>query len=87
MRFAKTHGIQTYVVQGSGPFPIDMLRYDSAWPASERDANMIAQTHEFGGERDAAPIHLKRAQADTYSMPGVDRWRSFGWTAALEVQS
>lgn len=34
------------VVEGSRPFPIDMLRYDSLVPASEADAAVIMRTIE-----------------------------------------
>lgn len=39
-----------YVIAvGSGPFPLDMLRYDSAFPASESDAYLIERTFKDYG--------------------------------------
>lgn len=87
MKFTKTHGIQTYVAEGRGSFPIDMLRYDSAWPASESDAARIMRTLDYSDtlqvNRPQVQIMLRRAQVDVRSMPAVDRWRSFGWRVAL----
>ncbi len=30
-----------YWVSGSGPFPVDMLRQDEAWPATSFDATLV----------------------------------------------
>ncbi len=34
--------IRTYLVEGSGPFPIDMLRYDMSWPFDSSDSGRIS---------------------------------------------
>lgn len=58
----------SYVVEGSGPFPLDMLRYDESFPASELDAGIIL-------DRGRREIMLR-----SYSEPQPARWSSFGWT-------
>lgn len=67
-----------FTVKGRGPFPLDMLRYASAWPASsidaaemDRDRPIRAVTLETdrGGPK-RCPVH--------YSV--CDRFKSFGWT-------
>ena len=57
----------TYTVVGQWEFPLDMLRYDAAWPNTEKDAAMI-----LGKER--RPVRLCSHQA-----PTPERWASFGW--------
>lgn len=37
--------IKTFTVVGRGPFPIDMLRYDSAWPMDTNDASEITKSY------------------------------------------
>ena len=54
-----------YEVQGVGLFPIDMLRYDSAWPAD-------SESVEAQGRR--------TVRLSSYRQPTIDRWSSFGWT-------
>jgi hypothetical protein len=62
-----------YEVQGIGGFPIDMLRYDSAWPTdSESASRMVTSRAHAEGRR---TIRLA-----SYHRPTVDRWSSFGWT-------
>jgi hypothetical protein len=38
----------SYTVIGMGQFPIDMLRHDHSFPASERDAGKIEETFKGG---------------------------------------
>ncbi len=63
-----------WVVRGSLGFPIDMLRYDSAWPASEEDANKIARSVRNEGSEGNDEIEVLMR-----GWPTVDRWKSFGW--------
>jgi hypothetical protein len=60
-----------FVVEGAGDFPLDMLRYDCAFPLTERDAH-IAQRHEK-----RRVILMSRRVHDGY--PTDARWRSFTW--------
>ncbi len=67
-----------FTVRG-GPyseFPIDMLRYDSCWPAHE-DGKI---THTFHGRF----VEEKRAEPAEIELTGLreptkGRWESFGW--------
>lgn len=65
--------LKTFAVEGPTPFPIDMLRYDSCWPASEYDSADLQRV------RDADRISIVLA-TNSHSAPSVDRWRSYGWS-------
>jgi len=59
-------------LRGRAAFPIDMLRYDRAVPASETDAAAIERSH----------MRMARYETVTVDMPSaptVDRWKSFWW--------
>lgn len=58
------------VVEGRGQFPVDMLRYDGAWPHSSDDAALVAQA-TYGAD---STVNLMSTH-----YPNVARWRSFGW--------
>lgn len=64
---------QLYTVSGRGRFPLDMLRYDSAWPASSTDSATISATLTV--HRGSAAVQLL-----SHKSPTADRWTSFGWT-------
>ena len=65
--------ITTFVVEGSGRFPIDMLRYNQAWPATVQAGIDITTTepHDDLGNR---TVRLNATQ-----QPTIGRWASFGW--------
>jgi hypothetical protein len=73
--------ITDIVVTGRLSFPFDMLRYDSAWPATSTDAAILEQmTRNRGGfyvagRRKTATLNLR-----CYGKPTPDRWASFGWS-------
>lgn len=58
-----------YVVEGTGPFPFDMLRYDRCWPRYESEVGVMGVCR--GGIR---AIHMQGLRE-----PTVGRWESFGW--------
>lgn len=60
---------EVFIVSGAGEFPIDMLRYDACWPASEADSSEITSN----GLRRVALRHRSLFPLT----PG--RWNSFGW--------
>ncbi len=67
--------VHRFTVEGSGSFPLDMLRYDGCYP---RDSNAVSHM-----------ISKEPRQIDlTTVMPGKDwqptsaRWSSFGWSVA-----
>lgn len=69
-----------YAVTGHGDFPVDMLRYDAAYPAT---------TSAVTGITDRAPgarwAETRSVMLRSWKKPTKDRWNSFGW-AISEVQ-
>lgn len=61
-----------FVVKGFGRFPIDMLRYDSAYPRTGDDASKIESA--VTGELRKWEISLC---SESRHAPTVDRWSSF----------
>jgi hypothetical protein len=66
--------LQRFKVTGTGHFPIDMLRYDSCFPANPHDVPEIADC----GER--RTVELKRWVYGKDVLPTAARWASFSWT-------
>lgn len=68
---------RTYAaVIGSGHFPVDMLRYDECFPATEsEDSGKIADTYSL--ERQVVVVGKWTCQSSNLWTP--ERWRSFGW--------
>lgn len=60
--------IYDYEVAGRGSFPLDMLRYDCAWPA--REAELPRLTYS---------LELRQIKIRSNKAPTEDRWASFGW--------
>ena len=72
--------VQEFEVEGSGDFPMDMLRYDRCYPAREGtdSANLCASRYR----RSRLPrrkIMLRRLVTNRHAMPTSVRWESFGW--------
>lgn len=65
-RYDEAH---TFIVEGRGEFPFDMLRHSSAWPADTTSALAL-------GRRDRRRVALT-ARTLRYVVP--ERWESFGW--------
>jgi hypothetical protein len=59
-----------FEVEGNGVFPVDMLRYDTCWPASERDSYLLLGEHHR---------RVKLVYRDEGPGPTPKRWESFGW--------
>lgn len=66
--------IYTYTVVGSGEFPLDMLHYDTSYPA-DGDAPVVME-QKTGGTRQVA---LEHRGPDKKWQPTEGRWTSFGW--------
>lgn len=65
-----------FTVEGTGPFPTDMLRYDSCWPEKENEArSLVDPDPDYSKPR---TIHLRRASLNGNG-PTILRWNSFGW--------
>jgi hypothetical protein len=58
------------VVEGSGSFPIDMLRYDKCWPSTESDSITIT---------DEGLRSVTLTYSGIVPQPTNGRWNSFGW--------
>lgn len=73
----KSKGPFKIKVSGSLAFPIDMLRYDGAWPASEEESYKIAASvrHETEG-RIEVELYV---QGPLNRYPCIGRWDSFSW--------
>jgi hypothetical protein len=65
--------VTRWVVVGSLPFPIDMLRYDSAWPASESSSSLIERTIRCDTDGPVQVVICTRRRLT------VSRWESRGW--------
>jgi hypothetical protein len=73
----------TAAITGSGRFPIDMLRYDKAFPDTEQEAGLIINTFDYPD-----PWKIRVATYHTRRLSGVPafthgRWESFG--CAVEI--
>lgn len=67
-----------FTVEGPGPFPIDMLRYDSCWPKNESpDSKAIEDS--FPVRRVRGVVTRATLLSDKPSAPEVGRWASFGF--------
>jgi hypothetical protein len=67
---------------GLALFPLDMLRYDSAWPYKTEDAVAI------GSAVKQRPLPTCEITLCTHSQrPATDRWASFGWSVEVERKS
>jgi hypothetical protein len=78
-----------YVVEGSGAFPVDMLRYTSSWPKDEGDARAIEDSIEDsfdGGGRRTITLTMKHR--DPAPNLAGDRWASkFRWRVVRVVDT
>jgi len=70
--------LQEYQVEGEGDFPIDMLRYDSAWPAREDQVSRIQEVplEKKYGQTRVVDLHRFSFNGEG---PHEARWESFGW--------
>lgn len=67
-----------FVVKGSLPFPMDMLRYDACWPARTEDAlAIVASMDPMSG-----PVEVTLYGVSPYGFT-AGRWQSFGWTVSV----
>jgi hypothetical protein len=59
------------VARGLGPFPIEMLRRDQAWPMTELDSNLLNKLEK------AEPISV--CLMNGTGEWSLAEWSSFGW--------
>ena len=80
--------IITYTVEGSGMFPLYMLRYDSCWPYSGEDAFSIGMGYDDPGISDKRRVrlstyrHQERVNEITHG-----RWRAFNWVVVETTET
>jgi hypothetical protein len=75
-----------FVVEGKGPFPIDMLRYTCAWPADETGAKAIEDL--FDNNTLHRTIVLSKYHRDPKPNLAADRWAAkFRWRVVRIVET
>lgn len=68
----------SFTVEGSGQFPVDMLRYDGCYPATEREDVLAIAAHTYGEKRRVVLI-VRPLKGDKFVNLTPARWASFGW--------
>jgi hypothetical protein len=68
----RTNSSERYVVEGNLPFPLDMLRYDSAWPATSQDVTAIEKSFDPMSGKIRVTVFCRHELT-------AGRWDSFGW--------
>ena len=73
----------TINVTGKGLFPLDMLRYDCAFPANpDSVSKMNYERAQFGSPPEARTIRLGAVTTNKACPFTPDRWRTFGWVTS-----
>lgn len=67
-----------FTVEGRGSFPIDMLRYDSCWPAREGSDSFEIEA----SFRPRSGTGKRKVRLVGTREPTIGRWESFGWKVA-----
>jgi hypothetical protein len=70
--------LHTFRVRGDGSFPVDMLRYDSCFPATEGAASLIERSIRDGALSRDREVTLHAWQHRDWT-PTHGRWESFNW--------
>jgi hypothetical protein len=71
--------LHTFAVDGSGAFPLDMLRYDGCYPKTGDDAGKLET--DYRDRRSLTLCHY----GDRYWTPTAGRWSSFCWSVVDHV--
>jgi len=72
--------VQKIVVEGSGSFPHDMLRYDNCVPMNENEIHKMVMTPRDGNEYFKERRQVTLVRYSYNGEPPTDaRWRSFLW--------
>ena len=66
---------QTFKVSSNFEFPLDMLRYDSCFPATETDASLIYNS--IVGHKYPTEVEIGRFVRIKVNLPSLSRWESF----------
>ncbi len=65
-----------FAVEGKGPFPMDMLRYDACHPADPDSAMAL-----YSDRREQRKVKLR---SYVVRQPTAGRWSSFGWSVVRD---
>jgi hypothetical protein len=75
-----------FEVEGTGAFPVDMLRYVCAWPKGESDAQAIEDSHDEMPRR--RTVALSKYHRDPEPQLAGDRWEAkFRWRLMRVVET
>jgi hypothetical protein len=69
-----------YSVTGTGHFPMDMLRYDAAWPSNTDDCFGI--TDAFNEREPGTRSKPRTVKLVSIRKPTIGRWSSFLWSVS-----
>lgn len=72
-----------FIVEGASPFPMDMLRYDSAIPATENEAGVLDRINAPYVDAGTVRVALRSVKVNT-SGPTEGRWESHGWKVVTD---
>lgn len=72
--------IHEFTVEGSGNFPLDMLRYDGCYPYESEDVERMTTR----GERRQVKLISIGPRGDR--SPTEGRWESFGWRVVTKTE-
>lgn len=77
--------ITSFRVEGSGDFPLDMLRYDTCYPLDENALLSTDLLRAEAGENVERVVYLEKRHAYKPEGHVTDRrWASFGWRVIRE---
>jgi hypothetical protein len=76
-----------FTVEGTYPFPTDMLRYDQCWPKREAE-DSVQLSEAMMLRRHTDPDRKRRVTLTTnkFTAPTTGRWESFGWKVVAHGQ-
>lgn len=78
----------SFSVSGFGAFPVDMLRYERAWPATESDVAAIETSLELADADDPFTVRLTKYHRDPAPRLAEERWVSkFRWKVVGVVET
>lgn len=73
-------------ITGKGAFPIDMLRHEQCWPATDQDSKKIRFSLHPGTENIIQMIEVETFREGigfARRQPDYKHWSSHGWDASL----
>lgn len=79
-----------YIVRGSWPFPLDMLRRDGSQPATEEDRRLVDLLSaecapSLEAIREPVEIRLAITSDNPRARPMTARWESLGWSVPSDL--